>query len=172
MSDQKLRKLVLSALFAALCAVMTLVIQVPSPVQGYVNLGDCAVLLSAWTLGPLYGGAAAGTGSMLADLLSGYPHYAPSTFAVKLAMAVAAGLLFRRLQRRRTPRLALSQAVSGLVAETIMVAGYFGYACLWLGKGLAAAASVPGNVVQGIFGLIAAGAVYAILDRSRALARI
>ena len=38
-------------------------------------------------------------------------------------------------------------------------------------KGLAAA-SVPGNVVQGIFGLIAAGAVYAILDRSRAMARI
>ena len=73
MSDQKLHRLVLSALFAALCTVMTLVIQVPSPVQGYVNLGDCAVLLAAWALGPLYGGAAAGTGSMLADLLSGYP---------------------------------------------------------------------------------------------------
>lgn len=171
MSDQKIHKLVLAALFAALCTIMTMVIQVPSPVQGYVNLGDCAVLLAAWVLGPLYGGAAAGVGSMLADLLTGYAHYALGTFAVKLAMAVAAGLLFRRLQRRRTSRLALSQAVSGLVAETIMVAGYFGYACLWLGKGLAAA-SVPGNVVQGIFGLIAAGAVYAILDRSRALARI
>ena len=164
MSDQKIHKLVLAALFAALCTIMTMVIQVPSPVQGYVNLGDCAVLLAAWVLGPLYGGAAAGVGSMLADLLTGYAHYAPGTFAVKLAMAVAAGLLF--------PRLALSQAVSGMVAETIMVAGYFGYACLWLGKGLAAAASVPGNVVQGIFGLIAAGAIYAILDRSRALARI
>ena len=172
MSDQKIHKLVLAALFAALCTIMTMVIQVPSPVQGYVNLGDCAVLLAAWVLGPLYGGAAAGVGSMLADLLTGYAHYAPGTFAVKLAMAVAAGLLFRRLQQRRTPRLVRSQAVSGLVAETIMVAGYFGYACLWLGKGLAAAASVPGNVVQGIFGLIAAGAVYAILDRSRALARI
>ena len=165
MSDQKIHKLVLAALFAALCTIMTMVIQVPSPVQGYFNL-------AAWVLGPLYGGAAAGVGSMLADLLTGYAHYAPGTFAVKLAMAVAAGLLFRRLQRRRTPRLALSQAVSGMVAETIMVAGYFGYACLWLGKGLAAAASVPGNVVQGTFGLIAAGAVYAILDRSRALARI
>ena len=70
MSDTKIRKLVLAALFAALCTIMTLVIQVPSPMQGYVNLGDCAVLLSAWVLGPLYGGAAAGVGSMLADKVS------------------------------------------------------------------------------------------------------
>ena len=113
MSDTKIRKLVLAALFAALCTIMTLVIQVPSPMQGYVNLGDCAVLLSAWVLGPLYGGAAAGVGSMLADLLSGYAHYAPGTFAIKLAMAVVAALLFQALQRRRTPNVLLSQAVSG-----------------------------------------------------------
>ena len=53
MTDSKIRKLVLSALMAALCTVMTMVIQVPSPMQGYVNLGDCAVLISAWMLGPL-----------------------------------------------------------------------------------------------------------------------
>ena len=168
MSDLKTRKLVQAALFAALCTVMTLVIQVPSPMQGYVNLGDCAVLLSAWVLGPAYGGAAAGIGSMLADLLSGYAHYAPGTFAVKLAMAAAAGLIFRTLQRRST---LLAQAASGLAAECIMVAGYFGYASLLLGKGLAAAASVPGNLIQGAFGLLSAAAVYAILSRSRALAR-
>ena len=152
MSDTKIRKLVLAALFAALCTIMTLVIQVPSPMQGYVNLGDCAVLLSAWVLGPLYGGAAAGVGSMLADLLSGYAHYAPGTFAIKLAMAVVAALLFQALQRRRTPNVLLSQAVSGFAAEIIMVAGYFGYACLWLGKGLAAAASVPGKSFRGSLG--------------------
>ena len=84
MSHVKIRKLVLAALFAALCTVMTLVIQIPSPMQGYVNLGDCAVLLSAWVLGPVYGGVAAGTGSMLADLFSGYAHYAPGTFLIKL----------------------------------------------------------------------------------------
>ena len=172
MSDTKIRKLVLAALFAALCTIMTLVIQVPSPMQGYVNLGDCAVLLSAWVLGPLYGGAAAGVGSMLADLLSGYAHYAPGTFAIKLAMAVVAALLFQALQRRRTPNVLLSQAVSGFAAEIIMVAGYFGYACLWLGKGLAAAASVPGNIIQGLFGLAAAAAVNAVLSRGHALTHI
>ena len=170
MSDTRTRRMVLAALFAALCTVMTLVIQVPSPVQGYVNLGDCAVLLSAWVLGPAYGGAAAGIGSMLADLLSGYAHYAPGTLAVKFCMAAAAAPVFRSLCRRLP--LPAAQAVSGLLAETLMVAGYFGYACLWLGKGLAAAASVPGNIVQGAFGLAAAALVYGILAHSRALEHI
>lgn len=171
MTDSKIKKMVLAALFAALCTVMTMVIQVPSPMQGYVNLGDCAVLLAAWVLGPVYGGAAAGIGSMLADLLSGYAHYAPGTFAIKLVMAVAAALIFRALRERRSAPLVLAQTVSGIVAEIVMVAGYFGYASLWLGKGLAAAASIPGNVVQGVFGLVAAAVVYAILDRSHVLAR-
>ncbi|MGE4277033.1 MAG: ECF transporter S component [Lawsonibacter sp.] len=172
MKDTNIRKLVLAALFAALCTIMTLVIQVPSPMQGYVNLGDCAVLMAAWTLGPIYGGAAAGIGSMLADLLSGYAYYAPGTLVIKLVMAVAAGLIFRFLQRRAASHLLVSQAVSGVVAESIMVVGYFGYAALWLGNGLGAAASIPGNVAQGVFGLAAAAVVYAMLNRSRVLSRI
>lgn len=169
---KKVYQLVLASLFAALTYVMTMVVQVPSPMQGYVNLGDCAVLLSAWILGPVYGGAAAGIGSMLADLLSGYAHYAPGTFAIKLAMAVAASLIFQALQSRDSHNLLVSQVASGVVAEAIMVVGYFGYASLWLGKGLAAAASIPGNIVQGVFGLVSAAAVYAVLSKSRALARI
>lgn len=169
-NDKKFHTLVLAALFAALCTVMTMVIQIPSPMQGYVNLGDCAVLLAAWVLGPWYGGAAAGVGSMLADLLSA-PHYAPGTLVIKFAMGVVAGLLFRVL-RGRQGGCAAAQLVSGLAAELIMVAGYFGYACLWLGRGLAAAASIPGNLVQGAIGLALACAVYTLLGRSHALERV
>ena len=43
---------------AALVYVATSIIQIPSPVNGYVNLGDCFVLLSGWLLGPWYGAAA------------------------------------------------------------------------------------------------------------------
>ena len=170
MSDVKIRRLVLAALFAALCTVMTMVVQIPSPMQGYVNLGDCAVLLSAWVLGPPYGGAAAGAGSMLADLLSGYGHYAPGTLVIKFCMAAAAALVFRAL-RRRLP-LPAAQAASGLVSGGILVGGYFGYACLLLGRGLAAAASIPGNVVQAAFGLAAAAVVYGLLERGRVLERV
>ena len=172
MTDSKIRKLVLSALMAALCTVMTMVIQVPSPMQGYVNLGDCAVLISAWMLGPLYGGAAAGIGSALADLLSGYAHYVPGTFAIKFLMAAAAALILRTMTKKAPSAMLAGQAAGGVAAEVIMVLGYFAYASLWLGKGLAAAASIPGNIVQGVFGLVAATVVYTVLSRSRAVVKV
>ena len=52
-----------------------------------------------------------------------------------------------------------------------MVLGYFAYASMILGKGLAAAASIPGNIVQAVFGLAAAVAVMQVLIRSGSLAR-
>ena len=58
----KVKKLVFSALMAALVYAATMMIQIPSPMNGYVNLGDCFVLLSGWLLGPWYGAAAAGIG--------------------------------------------------------------------------------------------------------------
>ena len=57
------------------------------------------MLISAWMLGPLYGGAAAGIGSALADLLSGYAHYVPGTFAIKFLMAAAAALILRAMTK-------------------------------------------------------------------------
>ena len=48
----KVKKLVFSALMAALVYAATMMIQIPSPMNGYVNLGDCFVLLSGWLLGP------------------------------------------------------------------------------------------------------------------------
>lgn len=171
MTDKNIHKLVMAALFAALCTVMTMVIQVPSPMNGYVNLGDCAVLLSAWVLGPLYGGAAAGIGSMLADIFSGYAHYAPGTFTIKLLMAVAAALIFRAMYGKQTGGRLVARLASGVVAEIIMVVGYFGYASLLLGKGLGAAASIPGNVVQGVFGIVSAMVVMEALNHSRVLSK-
>ena len=88
MSDKKIRTMVLAAVLAALACVATMVVQIPSPMNGYVNLGDCFVLLSGWLLGPWWGAAAGGIGSMLADLLLGYGHYAPGTLVIKGLMAL------------------------------------------------------------------------------------
>ena len=163
MTDSKIRKLVLSALMAALCTIMTMVIQVPSPMQGYVNLGDCAVLISAWMLGPLYGGAAA-----LADLLSGYAHYVPGTFAIKFLMAAAAALILRAMTKKAPSAMLAGQVAGGVAAEGIMVLGYFAYASMILGKGLAAAASIPGNIVQGIAGIAIGLALAVLLQKAKA----
>ena len=72
MKHEKVKKLVLSALFAALACVATMVIHIPTRgTHGYVNLGDAVVLLGAFALGPVWGAAAGGIGSAMAELLLG-----------------------------------------------------------------------------------------------------
>ena len=162
MNDQKTKKLVLAALLAALCCVATMAIQIPSPANGFVNLGDCFVLLAAWLLGPWYGAAAAGIGSMLADLLAGYAHYAPGTLVIKALMALVAALIFRKMTHNKTAAM----VVSSFAAELIMVGGYFLYAMLLLGKGIGAAASIPGNLVQGAVGMVVSVILMGILRKT------
>ena len=133
MENQKVRKLVLSALMAALVYVATSIIQIPSPVNGYVYL------------------------------LCGFGHYVPGTLIIKGLDALVAALIFRALGRGKTAML-----VSGIVGETIMVLGYFAYASMILGKGLAAAASIPGNIVQGIAGIAIGLALAVLLQKAKA----
>ena len=167
--DQKVRRMVLAALLAALCCAATLVVSIPAP-TGYVNLGDCVVLLSGWLLGPVWGGAAAGIGTMLADLFHGYAAYAPATLVIKFLMAAAAVLTLGRGAGERG--LLLPAAAGATAAEGIMAGGYFLYESLILGVGTAAVASVPANLVQGAVGGVAGVAVLLMLERSRALERL
>lgn len=162
MRKRKWEKLVFTSMFTALTCIATLVIQIPSPMNGYLNLGDALVLLGAWFLGPAYGAFAGGVGSMLADLLSGYAYYAPGTLVIKALVALVAALVFQAL-RNKVGEKGPAQIISGILGECIMIAGYFGYACLLLQKGLAAAASIPGNLVQGGVGIVAATVVYLAL---------
>lgn len=161
MKDKKVRKLVFSALLAALVTAATMVVKIPSPTNGYVNLGDCFVLLSGWLLGPWYGGAAAGIGAMLSDLLSGYAYYAPATLLIKGLDAMVAALLYRALSNRR-----VALPLSGIAGELLMTAGYFGYSALLLGKGLAAALSIPGNLIQGGIGIVVAALLMQVAKRA------
>jgi uncharacterized membrane protein len=67
-----LHKIIMAAMFASLACVATMIIKIPSPLNGYINLGDCVILVVAFTLPCGYGFFAASVGSCLADILSGY----------------------------------------------------------------------------------------------------
>lgn len=145
----KLFKPVLSALFAAIICVTTFVIQIPIAVTGgYINIGDGFVLLSGIVLGP-YGFLAAGIGSALADIFFGYFLYAPATFVIKGLMALIMGFAFLRLKKN-----VLNLALFGAIAEFVMVLGYFLYECFVLNFGIAAAAAILGNTIQGVCGVL------------------
>lgn len=167
MSDSKVYKLSVTALLTALTCVATMVIKVPTPTQGYVNLGDVMVLLCGWLLGPGYGFFAAGVGSALTDLLGGYMAYVPGTLVIKGLMAVTAYFLAFGGKEGRTA----ARVVSAFAGEAVMVLGYFAYEATFLGYGIAAAASIPGNAVQGVAGIAGSLLLYALLAKSGALKR-
>lgn len=145
------KKIVMASMLAALCCVATMIIKIPSPLKGYLNLGDCVVLLSGFMLSPLYGFLAAGVGSALADIFSGYVVYAPATFIIKGVMALIAFYGFKYLHTKvgKTP----SRVISGIVSEIIMVLGYFIFEGFMYGF-IPSAVNIPANAVQGVAGLI------------------
>ena len=156
MQSSKIKSIVLASLFAALTCVVTMYPQIPiAATNGYVHMGDTLVLISAWLLGPVYGSLAAGVGSALADLISGYAHYVPGTFVIKFLIAFTASVCFKALSNVHFNRT-LGYTVSGILGELFMVLGYFLYSWLLLGNGAAAAiSSVPSNLGQGAFGVVA-----------------
>ena len=144
------KKTVMAALLAALTCVATMIIKIPSPLKGYINLGDCIVLSAGWMLPPAYGFLAAGLGSALADILSGYVVYAPATFVIKGLMALIACYGIRLLGRRLGN---LARIISGAAAEITMILGYFIFEGIMYGFG-PSLVNIPANAVQGIAGLI------------------
>lgn len=157
----KVKKLVLAALFAALAYCATLIIHIPSPIGGYLNLGDCIVLLAGWLLGPAYGAAAAGLGSALADLTLGYTSYIPGTFVIKALMAVVAYYAAKAVPGKTV----VKSVISGVLAEFVMVGGYFCFEATILGNGLGAAVGIASNLMQALAGIVCAVLIKLILDK-------
>ncbi len=152
MKSLHIRKMIFAAVLTALITVATAVISIPLP-TGYVHLGDGLVLLAGWLLGPIWGTAAAGLGSALADLFLGYALYAPGTFVVKALSAAVCALLVAFVGKTMRNSF-VPLCVGSIAAELCMAVGYFLYESLFLGVGAAALASVPGNLMQGLSGVI------------------
>ena len=140
------RTLTLNALSIALVAVATLAIRLPVPAtQGYINLGDAFIFVTALLLGPRTGGLAGGFGSAMADLLGGYAHWAPSTLFIKGLEGILVGILFRGY-------LGSGKAVfwasgAACIGGIWMVCGYFLAESVLYGTAPALAAVGP-NLVQ------------------------
>ena len=132
--------LAVTPVFTALVCVTTIVfsIYVPST-NGFFNIGESMVFLSALLFGPFVGAFSGGVGSMLADLLLGYPHYAPATLVIKACEGAITGAM-----RKRKPEIdsnfrwkiftLLLGIIAGLLLGGIGRAYYSGNVEITLGK--------------------------------------
>ncbi len=123
--------LAVTAVFTALACVVTMMFSIYVPATaGFFNVGESMVFLSALLFGPFVGAFAGGVGSMLADLLLGYPHYAPATLLIKACEGAVVGTL-----KKKNPKLSskfhwkLFTIVLGIVAGFLL-----GLAWIIIGK--------------------------------------
>ena len=174
MANGKTKTIITAALLAALTTVATNIKKPPRPKQASILVGDGLGLLGGFRLGRGVVAIAAGVGSMLADLFGGYMAWVPGTFAIKALTALAGGWLYHHMAGRDKLHVPVRVALSGIPAEVIMVAGYYGYE---LGMqtlagssvqaaGMAVLAGVPFNVVQGLAGVIVCAVLLPVLARA------
>lgn len=157
----KTRKLVMGALFAAVCFVLTAFVKLPV-IIGYINLGDLAVMLGGICLGPLWGALSGGLGSALADIMAGYPAYVPGTFIIKFLVGLILGYAVRRAKNKMA-----GVALGSTIGEAVMVAGYFVYEAVVLGIGMAAGAAVLFNVIQGAVCALLTFLAYTVIKKHK-----
>lgn len=149
MQNRITRKLVLSGLFAALIWAVTALVRIPVPLTlsgAYINAGDAIIYASAVVLGGPWAAAAAGIGSMFADLTVGAGLYAPATLVIKALMGLVVGLIATREAGWLRSLLAM------VLAGCIMVGGYalfefFLVRDAWI-------ADIPYNLIQLVGGVV------------------
>ena len=158
------KKITMAAILAVLVCIATMIIKIPSPLKGYINLGDCVVLLSGWILPLPYGFLAAGLGSALADVFSGYIIYAPATFVIKGLMSVVAYCVFKGASLRLNK--IVSRITSAVLAEIVMVSGYYIFEGFMYGF-IPSAVNIVPNAVQGIAGIIIGAILIQIFEKRK-----
>ncbi len=146
-----------AGVFTALTTVATILIQIPVPqTKGYINLGDTMVILSGLLLGSLAGFIAGGVGSALADIVSGYGHWAPFTLVIKGLEGLIVGIFAKKGR--------VVTLLGTIIGGTVMVIGYFIVEYFLYGLG-GALAELPGNIFQAVSGIVLANITYSILGR-------
>lgn len=122
MSQRTSTRLSITAIFTALVAAATMVFSLSVPqTRGFFNIGETMVYASAFLFGPFVGSFSGGVGSMIADVLLGYPHYAPATLVIKACEGGVVGVLTRkRLKFSSVVQWKVFTFVVGLVVGTLL----------------------------------------------------
>lgn len=150
----KTKEICIQGLMIALVTVATMFFQIPvSATQGYIHLGDSMILLTSIFFGWRYGMIAGGVGSALADILSGYAHWAPFTLIIKGLM----GFIIGKVAGYANSEKAFFNGrnfIASILGLVWMIVGYFFGGAVLKGSLAVAATSIPENIVQAIGGYV------------------
>lgn len=166
----KVYDIAMTAMMICIIMVSIALFRIPIPfTQGYVNLSDAMIFMAVIILGWRYGALAAGMGSLLGDLLSGFPMWAPWSLGIKAGMAVIFGLMIQSACARKavSSRRFLTVEIAGMVIGGLfMCAGYYFAEGIMYGNWMVALIGVPWNIGQFLLGIVLAVALSRALSKT------
>lgn len=147
MRNERIYKLVMTGLMAALSYVVFTFLQIKISLPGgdatSIHLGNAVCVLGALLLGSLYGGIGGAIGMTIGDLFDPvYITYAPKTFILKFCIGLITGLIAHKIGKISTEKnnnkvllFTILAACGGLLFNVIFdpLVGYY-YKLLILGK--------------------------------------
>jgi len=143
------KKACYTALMMAVTFIMIMIVRIPIP-NGYIHLGDCAVFLSGYILGPVFGPLAAIIGACSADYFSGFAVYIIPTAIAKGSMA---WLTAWALQRNIDRKIKIGIMV---FASVIMTFVYYLSELIMYGNAYSPLVNIPFNFGQALVGMVVA----------------
>ncbi len=137
--NEKVYKIVVTGLMAALCYVAFTYLKIPIPTFGgdmvALHIGNAFCVLAALLLGGGYGGLAGSLGMTIADLIDpAYVTSAPKTFVLKLCIGLVTGFIAHRIahitenhDNKYVFKWTVVSSIAGLGFNVIMdpIAGFF-----------------------------------------------
>ena len=135
--------------------------------QGYVNLSDGIIFIAIGLLDKKHSVAAASLGSMMGDILGGFPVWAPWTFFIKGIMALITVMVIEAFAHKHLTGKAKTavRVLAMICGGLFMVFGYFVAEGVMYGSWVVAALGVPWNIGQFSVGIILALVILSALNK-------
>lgn len=160
------KKITVAALMMAIICVVTMFAKVPIVPFGYANLGTAVILITVMFLGGEVAILSAGIGSMLADLLLGWPEWMISTLIIKTVMALVL-LAFIVVKRKNKTKVLSVRVFTGVILVCLwQVAGYVVAGSIIYGSWASGIASGIGLLIEAGVNVIVFFVVATVLEKA------
>lgn len=158
--------MVLSAMLIALVFVATVFLNIKLPVTangGLVHLGTAMLFITSILFGPKKGAIAGAIGMGLFDLISGWTLWAPFTLVARGLQGYVVGKI--AWSKGRNGRSIIFNLLATILSVPVMLVGYYICEGILFHNWIVPVASIPGNIVQNVVGILVAIPVCAVLKK-------
>lgn len=157
--------LVITAILAALIFVATMInIKLPFGQGGLIHLGTSMLFIAAIIFGPKKGALAGAIGMGLFDILGGWAIWAPMTIISRVLQGLIVGKIAWS-KGHRGDNVGLNILAAVLSMPVMMAVYYIGQGIMY-NNWIAPMASVPGDIIQNVVGLLIAIPVCIMLKKT------